>query len=268
MSTPKILTLDIETAPITAYTWGLFKQNIGLNQIKTDWHLLAFAAKWYGDPASKIIYHDSRREKDVHNDKHLIQKLSDLLNRADIVVTQNGEQFDLKKINARAVIHGLPPIRPCASTDILKEGRKVFSFTSHKLEYVADKVNKKYKKLKHNKYPGFELWSAILNGDQKAWKEMEIYTKHDVLSTEEIYTIIQGWISTQAISSFNDEAKMQCRCGSTKLRKEGFAYTPAGKYQIYHCLRKGCGKWPRSPFNLLSAEKRRNTLREYRGGRD
>lgn len=264
MSTPKILVLDIETAPITAYTWGLFKQNIGLNQIKTDWHILAFAAKWLG--AKKCNYLDNRNAKDITDDKRLVQALSSLLNEADIVVTQNGEQFDLKKINARAVINGLPPIKPVASTDILKEGRKVFSFTSHKLEYVADKINKKYKKLKHEKYPGFELWAAILKGDQRAWREMETYTIHDVLSTEEIYTTIQGWIATQALSSFHDDAKMRCRCGSTSLTKEGFAYTPAGKYQIYHC--KDCGKWPRSPINLLSAEKRRNTLREYRGGRD
>lgn len=264
MSHPKVLTLDIETAPITAYTWGLYKQNIGLNQIKTDWHLLAWAAKWLGE--KDVHYMDNRRAKNVTDDKRILKGLIALLNQADIVVTQNGEQFDLKKINARAVINRLPPVKPVASTDILKEGRKVFSFTSHKLEYVADKINRKYKKLKHEKYPGFELWAAILKGDQRAWKEMEIYTKYDVLSTEEIYTTIQGWIATQAISSFHDDSKMRCRCGSTNLWKEGYAYTPAGKYQIYRC--KDCGKWPRSPINLLSAEKRRNTLREYRGGRD
>lgn len=266
MSKPKILTLDIETAPITSYTWGLFKQNIGLNQIKNDWHLLAYAAKWYDE--KRVIYEDNRHSKDVHNDKRLVANLAKLLNEADIVVTQNGEQFDLKKINARAVILGLPPIKPVASTDILKEGRKVFNFTSHKLEYVADKVNKKYKKLKHNKFPGFELWAEVLKGNQAAWKEMEIYTKHDVLSTEEIYTIIKGWIATQALSSFEHDALMRCRCGSEKLEKRGYAYTPAGKYQIYHCLRKSCGKWSRGPANLLSAEKRKNTLREWRGGRD
>jgi len=266
MLTLKILTLDIETAPITAYTWGLFKQDIGLNQIKADWHLLAWAAKWYDDPASKIMYDDNRYAKNIQDDRQLIQGLARLLNQADIVVTQNGEKFDLKKINARAVIHGLPPIKPCASTDILKEGRKVFSFTSHKLEYVTDKLNRKYKKLKHKKYPGFELWKAVLKGDQKAWKEMEIYTKYDVLSTEEVYTTLQGWIATQALSSFHDDSKMRCRCGSANLCKKGFAYTPAGKYQIYLC--RTCGKWPRSPSNLLSAEKRRNTLRDYRGGRD
>lgn len=266
MSTPKILVLDIETAPITAYTWGLFDTVIGLNQIKKDWHLLAWAAKWLGEPASKVMYMDNRDEKEISDDRRILKGLIRLLNQADVVVTQNGEKFDLKKINSRAVINGFPPIKPCASTDVLKEGRKVFGHTSHKLEYVADKINKKYKKLKHEKYPGFDLWKAILDGDRRAWREMEVYTKHDVLSTEEYYQTIQGWIATQAISSFHDDAKMRCRCGSTNLIKEGFAYTPAGKYQIYNC--KDCGKWPRSPINLLSAEKRRNTLREYRGGRD
>lgn len=264
MSKPKILVLDIETSPITAYTWGLFKQNIGLNQIKTDWHLIAFAAKWLNE--KRTIYLDNRCNKNVTDDRRLLIALSGLLNEADIVVTQNGEAFDLKKINARAVIQGLRPIKPVASTDILKEGRKVFSFTSHKLEYVADKVNKKYKKLKHSKFPGFDLWAEILKGNLKAWKEMEIYTIHDVLSTEEAYLRIQGWIATQAMSSFHDDARMRCRCGSTNLHKEGFAYTPVGKYQIYNC--NDCGKWPRSPINLLSKEKKKNTLREYRGGRD
>lgn len=263
MGIPKILVLDIETAPITAYTWGLFKQNIGLNQIKSDWHIIAWAAKWVG--AKEVLYDDNRHAKNIQDDKRLVEGLARLLNAADIVITQNGEQFDLKKINARAVINGLRPIKPCASTDILKEGRKVFSFTSHKLEYVADKLNKKYKKLKHNKYPGFELWSAVLRGDMKAWKEMQLYTTHDVLSTEEVYLKIQGWIASQAISSFYDDSKMRCRCGSTKLHKRGLAYTPSGKYQIYNCLK--CGKWPRSPINLLSKEKRQNTLREYTGGR-
>lgn len=263
MSKPKILIFDIETAPITAYTWGLFDQNIGLNQIKADWHLIAWAAKWYGDPASKIIYRDNRKSRNIQDDKQLVKELSDLLNEADIIITQNGEKFDVRKLNARAVINGLPPIKPCMSTDILRESRKVFAFTSHKLEYMTDKLNKKYKKLKHSKYPGFELWAAILAGDQKAWKEMEIYNKHDVLATEEAYNVIQGWIRIQPLSSGYDDAVMRCKCGSKNLIKKGYAWTDAGKYQIYRC--QTCGKWPRAATNLLSHEKRRNTLRETRG---
>jgi hypothetical protein len=256
----KILVFDLETAPITAFTWGLYDQNIGLNQIKADWHLLAWAAKWYGDPASKIMYMDNRRARNIQDDKALIVALAKLLDQADIVIAQNGDKFDIKKFNARAVIHGLKPVSHYRSTDTLKESRKVFSFTSHSLEYMSDKLNTKYKKLKHDKYPGFELWKAVLNGDKKAWIEMEKYCKHDVLATEELYTKIQGWIKTQNLSCYFDDVAVRCRCGSTNLIKRGPVYTDAGKFQGYEC--KDCGKRPKGKPNLLSKEKRQNLLKE------
>lgn len=260
METLKTLIFDIETSPLVSYTWGLFDQNIGLNQLKEDWYLLAWAAKWLDDPASKTMYMDNRGSKDIRGDKRLVEKLAALINEADVIITQNGESFDVKKLNARAVINGLPPIKRCASTDILKEGKKVFKFTSHKLEYVTEKLNKKYKKLKHNEYPGFELWSAILKGDKKAWDVMKKYTIHDVLSTEETYRIIQGWICTQSRAALAEDGLIRCKCGSDKLEKRGFARTDSGKFQSYHCL--SCGKWPRGAVNLLTSKQRKNMLRE------
>lgn len=262
MQTPRILCLDIETAPVQAYVWGLYKQNIGLNQIKNDWFLLSWAAKWYGEPASKTMYMDNSRASEVQNDKALVMGLAKLINQADIIITQNGDAFDIKKLNARAVINKLPPIKPCKSTDILKEGRKVFKFTSHKLEYISNMLNDKYKKLKHSEYPGFELWAAILAGDKHAWMVMKTYCIHDVLATEEAYQKIQGWIKTQNLATYIDDSLVRCRCGSDSLVKEGYAYTDAGKYQIYHC--RSCGKWPRSAVNLISSDKRQALLREGR----
>lgn len=256
----RILVFDIETAPITAYTWGLFDQNIGLNQVKADWHLLSWAAKWYGDPASKVMYMDNSRSKDISNDKALVEGLANLLNQADGIITQNGTSFDVKKLNARAAIHRLPPIAPVKSTDILREGRKVFKFTSHKLEYVADVLNTKYKKLKHDDYPGFDLWKAILEGDKKAWAAMKTYCIHDVLSTEEAFQNIQGWIKTQNVQAFTDGKPGKCTCGSKKLESRGFCYTTVGQYQRYRCT--ACGKWTRGSTNLLTVEQRRGIIRE------
>lgn len=259
---PKILVLDIETAPITSYTWGLYDQNIGLNQIKNDWYILAWAAKWYGESASKTAYMDNRNSSEPDNDSLLVMGLAALIEQADILITQNGDKFDIKKINARAAIHGLPPIKVCKSTDTLKESRKVFSFTSHKLEYMTEKLNKKYKKLKHEKYPGFELWKAILEGDKQAWVEMKKYCIHDVLATEELYKNIQGWIKTQNLSTYFDEAKVRCRCGSSNIYKKGFVYTEVGKFQGYKCL--DCGKRPKGRINLFSKEKKNSLLKEGR----
>lgn len=262
---PKILVFDIETSPITAYTWGLFDQNIGLNQIKEDWYLLSWAAKWLGEPASKVMYMDNSKAKNIRDDKKLVMGLAALLNEADIIITQNGNAFDVKKLNARAAINGLPPIKPCRSTDVLKEGRKVFKFTSHKLEYMTEKLNKTYKKLKHDDYPGFELWSAILKGDKKAWKSMKIYNIHDVLATEELYVRLQGWIKTQNRANYIEDTLLRCPwCAGTKLESRGTTGNATGVYKQYHCLTEKCGKWPRGKTNLLSPEKKKNTLRDGR----
>lgn len=260
MSFPKILVFDIETSPIEAYVWSLWDQNVGLNQIKQDWTILSWAAKWYGEPASKVVYMDNSKAKNVRDDKELVMGLASLLERADIVITQNGDKFDIKKFNARAAIHGLPPIRHYKSTDTLKESRKVFSFTSHKLEYMTEKLNKKYKKLKHEEYPGFDLWKAVLNGDKRAWSVMKKYCIHDVLATEELYKTIQGWIKTQNLACYFDDAKIRCHCGSTNIYKKGFVFIRDGKYQGYKCL--DCGKRPHGKLNLLSTEKRNNLLKD------
>lgn len=257
MSEAKILVLDIETSPLTVYSWGLNDQTLGTHQLKTDWSILAWCAKWLG--SSKPIYADCRRQKDIHDDKALLIRLIKLMNKADIIVTQNGEKFDFKKINARALMNGLPPIKPYKSTDIYKEGKKMFSFTSHSLDYISDKLNKKYKKLKHARYPGFSLWKAIEEGDKGAWPEMERYCINDVLATEEAYLNIQGWIKTQNLSSYSDSVAQRCHCGSSNLKPRGFAHTDSGKYQIYRC--SDCGKWPRSKANLLNADKKKGLLK-------
>jgi len=255
----KILVFDLETAPIVSYTWGLFDQNVGLSQIKEDWYILAWAAKWLGDPVSKTMYMDNRNAKDPKNDKGLVMGLAKLLNEADSIITQNGDAFDVKKLNARAIIHGLPPIKPCRSTDILKEGRKVFKFTSHKLEYVTNVLNTKYKKLKHEKYPGFELWKAIMAGDKNAWIEMQKYCTYDVLATEEAFQKLQGWIKVNTPPNEVAKDQLVCRCGSTRIEGRGHSYTAVGKYQRYRCV--DCGKWWRGGVNLFTAEQRQNILR-------
>lgn len=230
----KILIFDLETAPLTTYTWGLFDQNLGLNQIKSDWFILAWAAKWLGDPASKTMYMDGRDLK-PGDDKSLVQRLVALLEQADGIITQNGDAFDVKKLNARAIIHGLPPPKLCRSTDILKECRKVFKFTSNKLAYTTGVLNTKHKKLDHSKYPGFALWAAVMAGDRKAWLEMEKYCKHDVLSTEEAYTKIREWIKDPALYG-----KEKCRrCRLTGFRSEGIRVTAGETYRRLIC--KNCG---------------------------
>lgn len=243
----KILTLDIESFPLLVYSWALGEVHIPLEFLKRDWTVCAWAAHWNNDPADKIMYMDNRGRRDIYDDKQLIKSLVDLMNQADIIIGQNVQKFDIRKLAARASFHKLPPFRPVQVTDILKEERKVFAFTSHKLAYKTQ-MNDKYKKLKHEKYPGFDLWLGCMDDKLDAWKEMETYCKHDVLSTEERYMAVRGWIKIHNMGP--TDGVMRCLCGSTALTKEGFAYTDTGKFQIYHC--RDCKKWPRASTNLLT----------------
>ena len=252
----KILVFDLETSPIVSYHWSLFDQNISLGQIKDDWRIIAWAAKWLGDPASKTMYMDNSKTGKVQDDKQLVVGLSKLLNEADVIITQNGDAFDVKKLNARAIINKLPPIKSVRSIDILKEGRKVFKFTSHKLEYITGVLNDKYKKLKHAEYPGFELWSAIMKGDKRAWAVMKKYCIHDVLSTEEAYTKLAPWIKTGPVTDHIGG----CKCGSVRLQARGWARSVAGKYRRYQC--QDCGKWLKDAVNLYKAQLKQNIMRE------
>lgn len=251
---PRVLIYDIETAPILSYVWGLWDNNVALNQIASDWHVLSWSAKWLGDPPSKVMYMDQRNAKNIEDDKDLLKEIWSLLDQADIVITQNGKSFDQRKLNARFIMHGFQPPSSYKHIDTKLIAQKHFGFTSAKLEYMTDKLCVKYKKLKHTKYPGFDLWKECLSGNKDAWKEMEKYNKHDVLALEELYTKLSPWDNSINFSIYDDSAASACRCGSTSLIKNGYYYTSVGKYQRYKC--KSCGAESRDRQNLMPEDKK------------
>lgn len=253
MSKPRILLLDIETSPIIAYAWGLFDINIGLNQIKEDWNILSFSAKWLGE--KKMHYYDLRNSK-VTDDRKLLKPLLKLLNEADIVVTQNGKRFDIRKINARLIINNMPCPSPFRQIDTLTLAKKHFGFTSNKLEYMTAKLCKKYRKSSHRKFPGMLLWTECLAGNVEAWKEMEDYNNADVLSLQELYNRFAPWGTGITFSVYNDSTLEACNCGSTAFTKRGYNYSNNGKYQRFQC--NSCHAWTSSKENLLTKEKRKS----------
>lgn len=254
---PKILLFDIETAPIVAHIWSIWSDSgVGLNQIVNDWHLLSWSAKWLDDPPSKIMYQDQRNAKDVSDDKKLLKRIWELLDEADIVITQNGIEFDQKKLNARFILNGMQKPSTFKHIDTRKIASKHFAFTSNKLEYMTSKLCTKYKKLKHKQFPGHEMWTECLKGNKAAWKAMEKYNKYDVLALEELYKKLIPWDSTINFNLYHDSEEVVCTCGSTSFRHKGYHYTNTGKFKRYKC--NECGKETRSRENLFSKEKRKS----------
>lgn len=200
---PRVLYVDIETKPLKVWTWGTFNQNIPLNMIIEDWSVLSWSAKWAGSAENEVIYRDNRKKKGeaLTNDKDLLKPLWKLLDEADIVIGQNSDRFDLPKLNARFVEHGMGCPSEFKTIDTYKMASSKFGFTSNKLEYMTKKLNKKYKKQDHSEFAGFKLWDECIKGNQKAWQSMEKYNKYDVLSLEELFLELSEYVINDKIAS-------------------------------------------------------------------
>jgi uncharacterized protein YprB with RNaseH-like and TPR domain len=181
----KTLLLDIETTPMQVYTWGLWDQNISIDQIIKSTEMLCFGARWLG--AKRVIF------KSVHHDgkKAMLEELHKLMDEADLLVGWNSAAFDHKHINREFLENGMTPPAPTKDLDLMSITKANFLFPSNKLDYVAQKLGVGAK-VKHS---GFKLWLRCMDGDSKAWAEMKKYQVQDVNLLVELYDVLLPWFA-------------------------------------------------------------------------
>jgi hypothetical protein len=251
----KVLILDIETAPIMAYTWGIWNQNIQPSNIHTDWFCLTWAAKWLFEDK---VYSAKLTSKEAieQDDSRIMLGIWRLLNEADIVIAHNGQKFDLPKLNSRFIINKLHPPLPYQQIDTLLHIRRQFGFTSNKLDYVNQLLNLPRKK----ENDGMPLWIKCYKGDSKALKDMLDYNIEDVKILEETYLRIRAWIKPHPnLGLFIlDEKESRCpTCGSNDLQAEGKEYkTTANSYEQFRC--GNCGSVGRKRLGSLNIKQKRH----------
>jgi len=234
---PKILLFDIETLPMEIFVWGLFKQHPTYEQVIKEWCVLSWAAKWLYDSEimSNVISPGSAIQR---NDQAILRGIWDLLNEADIVIAHNGERFDLRKLNARFKIAGFNPPMPYQTIDTLKHSRKVFGFSSHKLDALNGMLDKT-QKLKTE----YRLWkrcAGVGDGPEdqaKALEEMVTYNRQDVVALEELYLELRPWMRSHPnLGLYVDTDNETCpNCGGTNVEWRGWYYTPMGRYKAFRC---------------------------------
>ena len=248
---PKILLFDIETAPMVVYSWWLFDQDIGINQIRKDWFMLSWSAKWLGD--DKVIAETvSPKESQKQDDKRITKGLWDLVSEADIIIAHNWDKFDIRKMNTRFLKHGLWQPNRYQSIDTLKIARKNFSVSSNKLDYLCTFLW----------IPGklstgwFELWEKCVHWDRKSLKLMEDYCKNDVKILEKVYLKLRpydGW--TVNLGMYLEDGKKHCsRCGSTKLKWGWVCVSWNSRYKTSRCE---CWAVVRDSVSLTKKDKRK-----------
>lgn len=225
----QIIYIDLETTPIRGLAWGTYDTN--MVSIEQDSGLLSVAYKINDEPTQVV----SRR---LYTERQLALKLWKLFNDADVVVAQNGDQFDMKVANKFFIKYGFKPPAPYKTVDTLKLARRYFKFASNRLDYLSQFLFGEHK-IETN----IGLWLKCMDGDERALIKMERYNKHDVDLLYRVYHKLRMWHTGHPNSNVYNGTTHQCpTCGHDSIRR-GFNLSRVGKFQRYQCKSVKCGAW-------------------------
>lgn len=250
----KILILDIETSPHLCYSFELRKATIHPIQILEPTRVICFAAKWLGE--KKVFFYSEYH----HGHKQMMEAAFRLMDEADVVVTYNGDRFDIPHLQREFKEWGLGRPAPFASVDLYKVIRRIESWASHKLGYITESLGLS------GKLPngGMALWVACLDDSEanednrrKAWNLMRRYNKQDIHTTEELLLSYFGDVTNMPSLRLYTEPELEpicsapaCpNCGSENTHRRGYRRTKTRRYRRYQC--QDCGRW----FNETKSER-------------
>ena len=110
---PKVLYLDIETALMKVYVYDLYVPNKRINKdmIAQNSFVVTWSAAWLNADntiRTQMSGTVTPAEAKKQDDKRIIQEIHSLLDECDYAVGHNSNSFDLKILNWRFLLYGLP----------------------------------------------------------------------------------------------------------------------------------------------------------------
>jgi len=261
---PKILIMDIETAPLEAFLWTLRTNYVSpamLND-RTNYSMLSWSAKWLFDEniMNDVVTPQEALEED---DGRIAASIWKLIDEADIVVSHNGKNFDHKMLNMRWLINDILPPTPYKVIDTYQVSKGVFRFPSNRLDYIAKELGFDGK-LAHS---GVAMWKKCMAGDSAELEKMVKYNDRDVFILEDVYLMFRPWIKNHPnVGLFMEAEEPVCAtCGSKHLHPDGFYHTSVSKFQTLRC--DECGSLSRQRTNKLPKDIRKILLSGVPGDR-
>ena len=241
---PRILLLDIETSHIHATLWDKGDQYVRPSQITQSWFILCWSAKWLFDEKvlSDVV---TPKESLARDDRRVVTSIHKLMDQAEFIITQNGDWFDLRKLNWKFLKYQLPPNNHYYSIDALKKARQFLSPISLGLDEAGKELGFGEKDLMTERD-----WYEAEAGNKSALKKMSKYCDGDVWNLESWYLILRPWMKTHPnlaayVDMYRDleEDETTCPRCLAPINKSKFSKkwrTPAGRLyksgSCPHCL--------------------------------
>ena len=242
----KLLSFDIESSLSEVLTFEFFDANIPHTNIRTERFIHCISWKFHDEKEvhSVSVLDDKKRfKKNPHDDTHVLKVFSEVLKKSDAIIGHNSNSFDVKMVQGRLLLNGLPPLPNIQSYDTYRIAKKLFRLPSNKLDYLA-RVLKIGKKTSNSP----DLWQRAFDGDEKALKEMESYCRNDVLILEKVFDRLMPHVKNNPLKRSEEAKCKNPACGSVQVRLKGTRMTKSGRNQEYCC--NLCGSYGSYKFML------------------
>lgn len=232
----KILLLDIETSLMKFYGFSPKVDYIPHEMMIADWSVICWGAKWlFEDEIMGEVV--TPKESKAREDGSILGGIWKLINEADICITQNGINFDMKKLNSRFLLNGYAPPSHYRNVDTLKVSREVFGWSYNRLDALGQKfgIGKKTDM-------EIEDWIQCSEGNPEYLDKMFQYCKRDVAPLlEDVYLHMLPWIPNHPNLNLytNHDADVCPRCESQDLKWGDKYTTPQGMWEGFRC--NACG---------------------------
>ncbi len=235
---PKILIYDLEVSPTLGWVYGLYDVNV--IKIEQQPIIMCFSYRWYGEDKTYNVRMKSWTNL-AESEKAVVNKLWEIMDKADIVVAHNANGFDNKVATAAFLRHNFTPPSPYKSIDTLRVARGVAKFNSNSLDSLCDLFGIGRKSdIKHS-----DLWYDCLHGVCKAWKLMVEYNNQDVDLLYKLYEKLRPYVRNHPNVAAYMRKKFACTyCGSDNLQSRGLKTFGTGTFAFYWC--RDCGHNPRN----------------------
>ena len=117
------------------------------------------------------------------NEKKALEKITELYNRLDCVLTWNGKRFDIPFLNARLMQHGLPPLDVRKMhMDLMYQAKKL-RLRGARMDGVSKDLRTKWKKHDCTAHH----WVMAAEGSKPHLDDIVKHCEHDVELTEELF---------------------------------------------------------------------------------
>lgn len=249
----KILLLDIETIPGEYYAFDPKVEYLAPSMQIKDWSIVCYSAKWLLD--SKVMGEVvTPQEAYDRTQDSILQGIWKLMNEADIIVTQNGIRFDIKKLNTKFIEAKIIPPARFLNVDTLKTAKDQFGWSYNRLDELGQKfsIGKKIDM-------SFDDWRACLSNDRSAklaLDHMLTYCKRDIAPLlEDVYLNMLPYITNHPnLNVYTITDQVVCpKCESNQLiwNSEKPYATPQGLWETFRCAACGStGRGTRTEYNI------------------